>query len=214
MKFQPDGTRRVAAHPAFIRVTHWVGAAAIVCMIGSGWAIYNASPILPFLFPQWAALGGWLAGGIAWHFAAMWILFADGLAYLAYGFATGHFRRDIAPRSPRALGRDILAALTFRLKHAAGRYNAVQRLLYAFVIVAGLTSVLTGLSMWKPVQLGWLTWLFGGYDVARVIHFGAMSGIVLFLVVHIVLVALFPRTLVTMVTGGTREPDLAAGLGE
>ncbi len=193
------------AHPFFIRVTHWVGAAAMICMIMSGWTIYNASPILPFSFPGWAGLGGWLAGAIAWHISAMWVLFADGLAYLAYGFATGHFRRDIAPRSVRATWRDFIAAATFRLKHRTGHYNAVQRLLYAFAIACGSLSVLTGLSIWKPVQFGQLTWVFGGYDIARVIHFFAMSGIALFLVVHVVLVVLYPKTLVTMVTGGRRE---------
>ncbi len=130
------------------------------------------------------------------------------------GLASGHFRRDIAPRSPALLRRDLVAALTFRLRHASGHYNAVQRLLYAFAILDGSTSVLTGLSIWKPVQLGWLTWCFGGYDTARVIHFFAMSGLVLFLVVHIVLVALFPSTLVTMVTGGRRAPEPVGEAGE
>lgn len=199
------------AHPAIIRITHWVGAAAMICMILSGWAIYNASPILAFSFPQWAILGGWLAGGIAWHLTAMWVLFADGLVYLAYGVLSGHFRRDLAPRGPRAIATDLWRAATFRLAHAHGHYNAVQRLLYTGVILLMTLSVLTGLAMWKPVQLGWLAWVFGGYDTARVIHFLAMSGIVAFLVIHIALVALFPSTLLTMVTGGKRAPDLAGG---
>ena len=199
------------AHPLFVRVTHWIGAAAVIVMISSGWTIYNASPIFPFAFPRWAGLGGWLAAGIAWHIAAMWVLFADGLAYLAYGFLSGHFRRDVLPRGWRSLRKDALDALLFRLHHAHGQYNAVQRLLYAVVIVAICTSVATGWSMWKPVQVGWLTWLFGGYDTARVIHFFAMSTIVGFLVVHVVLVALFPSTLVMMLTGGRRVPEPAGG---
>ncbi len=207
------GSKSGVAHPLIVRLTHWVGAAAIICMILSGWTIYNASPLLPFSFPRWAGLGGWLAGGIAWHISAMWVLVADGLVYLAYGLATGHFRRDIAPRSWRVLWRDMMAALTLRLRHASGHYNAVQRLLYGLVIVDGSVSVLTGLSIWKPVQLGWLAWCFGGYEWARRLHFVAMSGIVFFLVVHIVLVAVFPSTLVTMVTGGRRAPE-AAELGE
>lgn len=201
-------TRTRPAHPAIVRITHWIGALAILCLISSGWAIYNASPILPFTFPHWATLGGWLAGGIAWHLAILWVLVIDGLVYLSYGIASGHFRDDLRPRGIAALRRDLVLALTFRLRHPEGHYNAVQRLLYSGVLVLAICVVLTGLAIWKPVQLGWLSWLFGGYDVARVLHFSAMTGIVLFLVVHVVLVALFPSTLVSMMTGGHRTPGL------
>ncbi len=187
------------AHPLPVRVMHWVGAGAIITMMLSGWAIYDASPSLPFTFPRWATLGGWLAGGIAWHISAMWVLFADGLAYLGYGFFSGHFRRDIRPVGLRALARDVGAALRFRLDHRLGHYNAVQRLLYAGVTLAVCVAVATGLAIWKPVQLGWLTGFFGGYPVARGIHLAMMLCIAGFLVVHLALVALFPRTLVSMV---------------
>jgi thiosulfate reductase cytochrome b subunit len=70
--------RNRPAHPLAVRIMHWIGAAAVICMILSGWAIYNASPSLPFTFPCWMTLGGWLAGGIVWHISAMWVLFADG----------------------------------------------------------------------------------------------------------------------------------------
>ncbi|MCQ8279291.1 cytochrome b/b6 domain-containing protein [Acetobacteraceae bacterium KSS8] len=176
-------------------------------MIMSGWQIYNASPILPFLFPSWATLGGWLGGGIAWHFAAMWVLFCAGLVYLIYGIASGHLRRDIAPVGPRSVARDLFAALRFRLAHSPGHYNAVQRLLYAGVLLVAVFTVLTGLSIWKPVQLGWLTWLFGGYDLARRIHFACMALIVGFLVIHIALVLIVPRTLWHMIAGGRLKPD-------
>ncbi len=196
------------AHPIVVRVTHWVGAAAMIAMILSGWAIYNASPILPFLIPGWMTLGGWLGGGIAWHIAAMWVLMADGLVYVAWGVVSGHFRRDFLPISPRGVIADVGAALSFRLRHREGHYNSVQRLLYLLVTVAGVLAVLTGLSIWKPVQLGSLTWVFGGYDIARRIHFALMSSIVAFLIVHVTLVALVPSTLVSMITGGrvAREP--------
>lgn len=186
------------AHPLPVRILHWIGAAAVIGMILSGWAIYNASPSLPFTFPRWMTLGGWLAGGIAWHLSAMWVLFADGLAYLAYGAVSGHFRRDLRPVGPRSVLRDLGAAVRFRLGHRLGHYNAVQRLLYSGVIVVICLSVATGLAIWKPVQLGWLTGLFGGYPVARGIHLAMMGAIVGFLVVHLALVALFPRTLVAM----------------
>jgi thiosulfate reductase cytochrome b subunit len=189
------------AHPLIVRVMHWIGAFAIICMILSGWQIYNASPTLPFTFPQWMTLGGWLAGGIAWHLSALWLLVADGLAYLVYGIVSGHFRRHFLPIGPRAVGHDLAQALRLRLSHHLGHYNAVQRLLYAGVIVVVIFTMLTGLSIWKPVQLGWLTDLFGGYDIARCIHFALMCLIVGFLLVHLTLVVLFPRTLISMLVG-------------
>jgi thiosulfate reductase cytochrome b subunit len=173
-------------------------------MILSGWQIYNASPILPFLFPRWMTLGGWLAGAIAWHITAMWVLMADGLLYVVWGLASGHFARDFLPLSPAAVLRDLKAAFAFSLPHRLGRYNAVQRLLYIGVTVAAVLAVLTGLSIWKPVQLGWLTWVFGGYDIARRIHFTLMTAIVAFLLVHVTLVAIVPSTLRAMITGGPR----------
>jgi thiosulfate reductase cytochrome b subunit len=193
--------RSGSAHPLIVRVMHWIGAFAIICMILSGWQIYNASPILPFVFPQWMTLGGWLAGGIAWHLSAMWLLVADGLAYVVYGIASGHFRRDFLPIGPRTVGHDLVQALRLRLSHRLGHYNAVQRLLYAGVIVVVILTVLTGVSIWKPVQLDWLADLFGGYDIARRIHFALMSLIVGFLLVHLSLVVLFPRTLISMLVG-------------
>ena len=198
-------------HPV-IRVTHWIGAAAMIGMILSGWQIYNASPILPFTFPAGVTLGGWLGAGIAWHIAMMWVLMADGLIYLAWGVASGHFRRAWLPLTAGGVARDLGAALRFRLRHDIDRYNAVQRLLYWLVLLAALLAVATGLSIWKPVQLGWLTWLFGGYDIARRIHFAVMTGIVAFLVVHVALVALVPSTLLR-VTVGVRPRAPAAREG-
>jgi thiosulfate reductase cytochrome b subunit len=189
---------------------HWIGAISVLCMMLSGWAIYNASPSLPLTFPRRMTLGGWLAGGIAWHISVMWVLFVDGGAYLLYGFCSGHFRRDIRPLGPPAVIRDMWAALTGRLGHRLGHYNAVQRLLYTGVIAVICVTVVTGLSIWKPVQLGWLTDLFGGYPVARLIHLAAMICIALFLIVHLTLVAIFPRSLVAMVTNLAAEPEETA----
>jgi thiosulfate reductase cytochrome b subunit len=190
---------RRPAHPLAIRVMHWIGVYAMGCMILSGWEIYNASPSLPFVFPSWATLGGWLGGALAWHLSAMWLLFADGIAYLAYGFASGHLRRDLKPPRPAEVTRDLLAALRFRLRHQSGHYNAVQRLLYSGVIVVIILQVMTGLAIWKPVQLGWLTGLFGGYPIARGIHLATMFGIVAFVLVHVAMVAIVPSTLKSMI---------------
>jgi thiosulfate reductase cytochrome b subunit len=188
-------------HPIILRITHWVGAAAMITMILSGWAIYNASPLLPFTIPGALTLGGWLGAGIAWHISAMWVLMADGLVYLIWGFGSGHFREKFLPIGAGALLRDLRAALGFRLDHRLGSYNAVQRLLYTLVVAAGVMAVLTGLSIWKPVQLAGLTHVFGGYDVARRLHFALMLCITAFLLVHVTLVALVPKTLLTMIAG-------------
>jgi thiosulfate reductase cytochrome b subunit len=187
------------AHPLAIRIMHWIGVYAMGCMIFSGWQIYDASPSLPFLFPRWAGLGGWLGGALAWHLSAMWLLFADGIAYLVYGFVSGHFRRALKPPRPAEVAHDLVAALRFRLKHHMGHYNAVQRVLYGGVVVAVILQVMTGLAIWKPVQLGWLAELFGGYPIARGIHLTIMFGIVAFVLVHVTLVAIHPRTLKSMI---------------
>ena len=189
-------------HPVWVRITHWLNAIAMLLMIGSGWQIYNASPLFDFSFSRSITIGGWLAGALQWHFAAMWLLAVNGAIYLILGFATGRFRRKLWPISPRAVVADGVAALKGKLSHEdLSVYNAVQKLLYAGVILAGVVVVLSGLSIWKPVQLQWLTALFGGYDAARYVHFFAMATIVGFLVVHILLAILVPKTLRAMITG-------------
>ena len=189
-------------HPAWVRITHWINALAMLVMIGSGWEIYNASPLFGFRFPGSITLGGWLAGALLWHFAAMWVLAINGLVYLALGLLTGRFRRKLLPIRPGEVVADMKAALTFRLSHDdISVYNAVQRLLYAGVILAGIVIVLSGLSIWKPIQLQELTALFGGYDAARYVHFFAMAAIVGFLVVHVLLALIVPKSLKAMVTG-------------
>jgi thiosulfate reductase cytochrome b subunit len=192
----------VTIHPVWVRVCHWINAAAILVMIGSGWQIYNASPLFDFTFPRQIALGNWLAGAIMWHFAAMWVLVVNGIVYLALGFATGRFRRKLVPIQPREVVGDIKAALTFKLAHDdLAHYNAIQKLLYIGVILCGVIIVLSGLAIWKPVQFQELTALFGGYDVARYIHFFAMAAIVAFLVVHVTLALIVPRSLRAMIAG-------------
>jgi len=189
-------------HPLWVRITHWINALAILVMIGSGWQIYNASPLFDFTFSRSIALGNWLGGALLWHFAAMWLLVINGLVYLTLGFITGRFRRKLLPIRPSQVINDIKAALTFRLSHQdLSRYNAVQKLLYAGVIVVGIVVVLSGLSIWKPVQFQELTWLFGGYEAARYVHFFAMAAIVAFLVVHVALALIVPKSLRAMIAG-------------
>lgn len=193
---------REVIHPAWVRVCHWINALAVLMMIGSGWQIYDASPLFDFRFPKSIALGQWLGGALLWHFAAMWLLVVNGLVYLTLGIATGRFRRKLLPISPAAVIADAKAALTFKLSHDdLTHYNAVQKALYAGIILTGVVIVLSGLSIWKPVQFQELTALFGGYDAARYVHFVAMAAIVAFLVVHISLALLVPRSLRAMIFG-------------
>ena len=188
--------------PVWVRILHWVNAFAMVLMIMSGWQIYNASPLFSFSFPPSITLGGWLGGALLWHFAAMWILMVNGLIYLALGFATGRFRKKLLPITPDGVISDTRAALTGKLSHDdLTKYNYVQKLLYAGVIMIGVLVVLSGLSIWKPVQLQWLTSLFGGYDAARYVHFFCMAAIVAFIVVHVALALLVPKSLRAMIIG-------------
>jgi thiosulfate reductase cytochrome b subunit len=190
-------------HPVWVRVTHWINALAILVMIGSGWQIYDAAPLFDGLrFAKSIALGNWLGGALLWHFAAMRVLAINGLVYLTLGLVSGRFRRKLLPISPAQVLADAKAALSFKLSHAdISRYNAVQKLLYAGVILTGIVMVLSGLAIWKPVQLQELTALFGGYDFARYVHFFAMSAIVGFIVVHVALALLVPKSLRAMIAG-------------
>jgi thiosulfate reductase cytochrome b subunit len=188
--------------PAWVRAVHWTNAVAMIMMIMSGWQIYNASPLFDFRFSSSITLGGWLGGALLWHFAAMWLLMVNGLVYLTLGLLTGRFRKKLLPITPQGVLSDARAALTFKLRHDdLSHYNYVQKLLYAGIIVVGIVVVLSGLSIWKPVQLQYLTALFGGYDIARYVHFFCMSAIVAFLVVHVALAVLVPKSLRAMIIG-------------
>ena len=190
-------------HCVVIRTTHWVNAIAMTCMIGSGWRIYNAAPFFPFTFPPMLTLGHWLGGALAIHFAAMWVLAANFTIYLTWSLATGHLRRAFLPVSAAALRADIAAALTFRLRHMAGRYNSVQKLLYLLIILGIPGAIVSGAVLWKPVQFQELAFLMGGYEGVRRAHFAAMSGIVMFVVIHVSMVAIVPSTLLPMLVGRT-----------
>lgn len=188
-----------------VRLTHWINLFAMVCMFMSGWEIYNASPLFGFRFPPQVTLGGWLGGAIGWHLAVMWLLACNALCYVLWSLFSGHLRRDLLPLGLGALRRDIWQAITLRLKHQHGHYNAIQKLMYLGVLLLGLLLVLSGLAIWKPVQLQGLVSLFGGFDIARYVHFFAMAGIGLFVVIHLLMVIIVPRTLWAMITGGKHD---------
>ena len=203
---QQDRTDWVRIHPLVVRITHWINALAILIMVTSGWRIYNASPFFPFRIPSELTLGGWLAGALQWHFAAMWLLVLNGIVYVTYGIVSGHFKRKLLPIRPRAIFHDVREALRGKLAHEdLSVYNAAQRAAYLVIILCGVVLVLSGLAIWKPVQLQEITAIFGGYEGARVVHFLTMALLVLIVVVHVVMVILVPRTLPTMITGRARR---------
>ncbi len=206
-------------HPLVVRITHWATALAVLIMIGSGWRIYDQEPIIGFIhFPIWATLGGeashsrainndtGYANAVLWHFAFAWLLVGSFGIYFIYGLISRRFWRQWFPVTVEAVAQDAAKAVTFKLQHRLGHYNAVQKLLYILVVLGLLTMMASGLAIWKPVQLWWLTMLFGGFQGARVVHFLTMSGIALFLLVHVVLALVVPKTILAMVTGYASEP--------
>ncbi|CAB3796203.1 cytochrome b/b6 domain-containing protein [Paraburkholderia fynbosensis] len=190
-------------HPVWVRIIHWINAAAVIVMCLSGWQVYNASPIFKAIwFPASITLGGWLGGALLWHFAVMWILAANFVAYMVLGISTGRLRKKFFPIGIRAIASDLIAALRGKLSHDdLSGYNAVQKFAYLVVIADIALLVLSGLAIWKPVQLPILRTLMGGFDNARIVHFVAMGVLVGFFSIHVVMVALVPRSLLTMIRG-------------
>ncbi len=190
------------AYPLWLRMTHWLNALAVIIMVTSGWQIYNASPLFGFNFPGFMTLGGWLGGAIQWHFAAMWLLFINGLVYLALAIGTGRMRMKFFPIHLKQLLREFWLAVQFKLHHKdLSHYNMVQKLAYLVAVIDLVALVCSGLVVWKSVQFPFLRDLMGGYDNARIVHFCCMAVIVGFIVVHVALVAIVPRTFVGMIRG-------------
>jgi thiosulfate reductase cytochrome b subunit len=195
-------TARARIHPLIVRITHAINAVGVFVMMLSGWAIYNADPIFPFRFPESLTIGGGFIGALQWHFAAMWLLAANAVAMLSFGLFSGRYFRKLAPPSPRAVLNDVAAALRGRLGHAdLSTYNAVQRLLYLAALFGVVAAILSGLAIWKPVQFQFLTLLIGDFDAARVWHFFAMAGLATFILVHVTMALLVPRSIVSMLRG-------------
>jgi thiosulfate reductase cytochrome b subunit len=210
--------------PAVIRITHWVNLVLLTLMVASGLQILVA---YPFLGPQGApygwyplqgvnppaalTLGVWLAGARHWHFALAWLFVANASLYVAYLFASGEWRRRLffPRRDARNAWGTLLHDLRLRKEAPApvGLYNGMQRLAYTGVLAMAPLAVLSGLAMYKPVQLPRLTALLGGYDVARALHLLVLAALALFTVIHVVQVVLHPRTLADMTLGREGRPE-------
>jgi thiosulfate reductase cytochrome b subunit len=202
-------TARTRLHPLPVRMMHWINAFAMIVMIMSGWGIYDDYVIIHGLhFSAALRLGSWAAPSLLWHFAGMWVLALNGLAYLVYGLVTGRLRERMLPIRIDALVQTMRETVHFKIAHDdLTVYNAVQKLLYIVVILAGISQVVTGLLIWKPVQFSSAVALLGGFQAVRVEHFIGMCVIVGFLIVHVALALLVPQTLWAMLSGGPRlEP--------
>jgi thiosulfate reductase cytochrome b subunit len=210
------GVRR--PQPWMVRIAHWANVPILVIMAGSGLEILAAFPSLgprgakygwyPFHGdepPSWLRIGGWLAGGRAWHFAVAWLLVLNGLAYWIYLAVTGEWRRRYF--LPRRDTRNAIQTLAYYLRirkqpPPQDLYNGLQRLGYSAAWALGAVTVVSGIAIYKPVQLRWLTVPFGGYDGARAVHLIGLLLLAVFTVGHVFLVALHPRSLGEMITGG------------
>jgi thiosulfate reductase cytochrome b subunit len=189
-------------HPLWLRLIHWSNAIAIVVLILSGWRIYDATRFLGFRIPPNYTLGGWLGGAIQWHFAAIWVVFAAALLYLIIGLVTRRIPRKFFPVTPRAFVSDLVAALRGKLGHEdLSVYNTVQRVAYLFAMLDVVVLIVSGLVLWKSVQFPYLRVLVGGYEGARYVHFAAMSFMVAFILVHVVMALLVPKTIKAMFWG-------------
>ena len=192
-------------HSLAVRWLHWVNFPLLAMMIWSGILIYWANPVYRLkilgseifhFFPQWFydALGipYRLAEGLQIHFFFMWLFAVNGLVYVIYLVFSGEWRAILpVPGSlPRAFRVALHDVRLIKDLPPQGRYNDAQRIAYTLVIMMGAASVLSGLAIYKPLQLAWLTSLMGGYEWARWIHFWLTIAFVLFLIVHVIQVIL------------------------
>lgn len=209
---QAEG-QRAQLHPLPIRIMHWTNAISMLLLIFSGWGIYNDEVIFGALhFPGWMTLGAGPEGALQWHFFAMWFLMLNGIAYAAYGFWTGRFRRMLLPVRIADIIAELKMVLAFKLAHDdITKYNPVQKLLYLGVMAVIVIQVLSGLVVWKPVQFSELAVLFYDFQTARLVHFLGMAAIVGFLLVHVALAFIVPETIVAMLRGG---PEVTMDLPE
>ncbi len=192
-------------HSLAMRWFHWVHFPLLAIMIWSGLLIYWANDVYSItlfgytflrFFPDtfYTALNipFRLAEGMAWHFMFMWLYLINGVLYVLYTWISGEWRQ-LVPRKNSF--KEAWLVLLHDLHIRKGlppqqKYNAAQRIAYSLIILMGIGSIITGLVIYKPVQFGWLTWLCGGYSLARIEHFVLTIGYVIFFTIHIIQVAL------------------------
>ncbi|WP_086931117.1 cytochrome b/b6 domain-containing protein [Agarilytica rhodophyticola] len=189
-------------HSGYLRLLHTLNALTVIGLVSSGWAIYNAAPIYAITFPMSLSLGNYLTEALRWHFALMWIFFITSFSFIVLRLSKSWGGPSLTPISIRSIICDLKLALQFKITHQSGHYNHVQRLLYVCTFILLACLLITGLTLWKPVQLHFLTHIMGGFPTVRIIHFWAMIGICIFTVIHLIMIVVVPRTLLTMIFGG------------
>ncbi len=198
-------TMRRTIHCGWLRLLHALNAIAVLGLMSSGWAIYNADPYYGFVFSVSISLGGYLTDALRWHLALAWLFSVTALLFLSLRLFNSIGGPRLRPVSGPGFFADVWSAVRGRLTHRLGEYNQVQRVAYSGVIVLFSVAMLSGLALWKPVQLLGLSEFLGGYEWSRRVHFWAMGGIALFVVVHLFMVALTPRTILTMILGAEKN---------
>ena len=205
-------------HPWVVRFAHWVNAAAVLVLVGTGLQIFRAFPSFGPKIPQknlidvprLITLGGWLGGALQWHFTFMWIFVASGLMYVIYQIATGHWRQVLfTARDIKGVWPMARYYFFFGPKPVVdAAYNPLQKLAYTSTVFFGVLSTLTGLVLYQPAQFWWLAWLMGGFHYARIWHFLSMCGFLAFIPGHLIMVLLHGwNNFYSMVTGWKRDPE-------
>ena len=191
-------------HRLITRWTHWINFPLLFVMIWSGFLIYWAYRAyrigiggfsLFHFFPDWLfnalSMDHRLAEGMAVHFFFMWFFAINGILYVGYTVFSGAWREMIPNRRSfrEALQVTLYDFGLSKSQPPAHKYNAAQRIAYTAIVVMGLGSLVTGLAIYRPTQLSWLTHLLGGYQMARWEHFLLTIGYLAFFVIHVAQVA-------------------------
>jgi Ni/Fe-hydrogenase b-type cytochrome subunit len=202
-------------HPAVVRLCHWAAAVAIAVLVASGLEIFAAFPSFGDKVPQRdlidvpaaMRLGGWLGGALQWHLAFAALLIVTGVVYVVYQAASGNGRQVMfVPADVPGVWPMVRHYFLFGPKPApAATYNPLQKLAYSLALALGALLVITGMALFKPVQLSWLVDAFGGWRLTRVWHFGAMLGLLAFIPGHLVMVVLHGWPNVAAMWTGSRS---------
>jgi Ni/Fe-hydrogenase b-type cytochrome subunit len=208
-------------HPAVIRFCHWLTALTVPLLAMSGLEILAAFPSfgdkIPqrdlFVLPDVVRLGGWLGGALQWHLTFAWLFVSTGAVYALYQLGSGNYRQVV-------FGAADVPGLWPMVRHyflfgpkppAAAIYNPLQKLAYTSAIALGGVLVVSGLALYKPVQLSWLVTAMGGLRLTRVWHFAAMTGLLAFIPGHLLMVAIHGWSNFASMWTGSKQTTLMRG---